>query len=370
VSSSLVRSVIAVMGCVGATSLPLCAQEHRRLTEEVRIGSVDEGPASFGDIRGIATNAKGWVFVLDFSTQDIRVFDAQGRHLKTVGRKGSGPGEFQNANGIARAPDGTLWLNDPANARFTALDSDGGYQSSFTVPATGYGFLWVGGVDPAGRLFDEIYVRNEQGYRTALRRFSADRQRVDTLSVPVCTDPSRSTPQLYVIKSNNMEAHITVPFTAGPVTAIDPAGYAWCGMNDRYLITKTALGRDAPVAVVRQAAQPLPVTREDREKALAPTRKQFPGAVLNESRIPRVKPLIERLVVDDRSRLWVKRTTADGHTQFDVFGPDGKPVAVVDSPLHLDSWAPLRIEGDRVYAIVRNEDDVPFVVRLRIARAP
>jgi hypothetical protein len=214
------------MGWAGFASLPLAAQEHWRLTEEVRIGSVDEGPASFGDIRGIATNAKGWIFVLDFSTQDVRVFDAQGRHLKTVGRKGSGPGEFQNANGIARAPNGTLWLNDPANARFTALDGDGGYQSSFTVPATGYGFLWVGGVDPAGRLFDEIYVRNEQGYRTALRRFSADRQRVDTLSVPDCSDPARSAPQLYVIKSNNMEAHITVPFTAGPVTAIDPAGYA------------------------------------------------------------------------------------------------------------------------------------------------
>jgi len=190
------------------------------------------------------------------------------------------------------------------------------------------------------------------------------------LSVPDCSDPARSAPQLYVIKSNNIEAHITVPFTAGPVTAIDPAGYAWCGMNDRYLITKTGLGRDVPVAVVRRAAEPLPVTREDREKALAPSRERFPGAVFDESRIPKVKPLVERLVVDDRSRLWVKRTSGDGHTQFDVYTPEGKPVAVVDFPLRLDGWAPLRIEGDLVYGIVRNEDDVPFVVRLRIARTP
>jgi hypothetical protein len=365
-----VRSIVVLVGCAGFASLPLAAQDHWRLTEEVRIGSVDEGPASFGDVRGIATNAKGWTFVLDFSTQDVRVFDAQGRHLKTVGRKGSGPGEFQNANGIARAPDGTLWLNDPANARFTALDSDGAFISSFPVGSAGYGFLWVGGVDRAGRLFDEIYLPNAAGYRTALRRFSVDRKQVDTLSLPDCADPARPTPQLYVIKSNNMEAHITVPFTAGPVTAIDPAGYAWCGMNDGYLITKTALGRDAPVAVVRRAAEPLPVTRQDREKALAPNRERFPGAVFDESRIPKVKPLIERLVVDDRSRLWVKRTTADGHTQFDVFGPDGKAVAVVDSPLHLDGWGPLRIEGDRFYGIARNEDDVPFVVRLRVARVP
>jgi len=109
---------------------------------------------------------------------------------------------------------------------------------------------------------------------------------------------------------------------------------------------------------------------EDREEALAPSRERFPGAAFDESRIPKVKPLIERLVVDDRSRLWVKRTTRDGHTQFDVFGPDGRPVAVVDSPLRLDSWAPLRIEGDLVYGIVRNEDEVPFVVRLRITKAP
>jgi hypothetical protein len=68
-----------------------------------RIGSVDSGPASFGDIRGYAVNDRGWVFVLDYSTQDVRVFDSPGAFLKTVGRMGSGPGEFRNANGIVGA---------------------------------------------------------------------------------------------------------------------------------------------------------------------------------------------------------------------------------------------------------------------------
>jgi hypothetical protein len=139
-------------------------------------------------------------------------------------------------------------------------------------------------------------------------------------------------------------------------------------MNDRYLLTRTALGGDTPLATIRQTAQPLPVTKEDREKVLAPTRKQFPGAVFDESRIPKVKPLIERMVVDDRSRLWVSRTTADGHTQFDVFGPEGRLLAVVESPLTLAIWTPLLIEGDQVYGLVRNHDEVPFVVRLRVTR--
>lgn len=366
-SSIRLATLLAV--CAGLAVQPLECQERWTLTEDLRIGSVEDGPNGFSDIRGLATNAQGWIFVLEFSTQDIRVFDAQGRYLKTVGRKGSGPGEFQNANGIARAPDGTFWLNDPANARFTALDREGRYQATLPVPNAGYGFSWIGGVDRDGRIFDQIFLPDPQGYRTALRRFSADRSRSDTVAMPECWDRSRPAPQFYVVKSKNMEAHIGVPFIAGPVTAIDPAGYAWCAVSDRYLITRTALGGNAPVAVVRQAAQALPVTREDREKALAPTRKQFPGAVLDESRIPKVKPLIELLVVDDRSRLWVKRTTADGHTQFDVFGSDGKPVAVAQSRLSLERWAPLRIEGDQVYGIIRNEDEVPFVVRLRITRA-
>ena len=95
---------LALLSCLLAGTLP--GQAPWRLVEEVRVGSPDPGPASFNDIRGLATNRQGWLFVLDFAAQDIRIFDAAGRYLRTEGRKGSGPGEMRWCQ---RAPLTTAW---------------------------------------------------------------------------------------------------------------------------------------------------------------------------------------------------------------------------------------------------------------------
>jgi hypothetical protein len=80
---------------------PLNAQARWTISEEIRIGTTNEGPHSFNDIRGFAIAPDGSILILDYQTQDIRVFDPRGRHVRTVGRSGSGPGELRNANGMA-----------------------------------------------------------------------------------------------------------------------------------------------------------------------------------------------------------------------------------------------------------------------------
>jgi hypothetical protein len=65
----------------------------------------------------------------------------------------------------------------------------------------------------------------------------------------------------------------------------------------------------------------------------------------------------------------VRRTSADTTASvFDVFDRTGSHVASVEAP-----FAPWRflnpvIRGDQFYALVRDEDDVPYVVRARIVR--
>jgi hypothetical protein len=84
------------------------------------IGVLD-GPSeyTFGSIREVASDAFGYLFVLDVGGFGIRWYDHTGRHRGNIGRTGSGPGELRNPSGLA--VDWRNWLHvlDPGNQRIS-----------------------------------------------------------------------------------------------------------------------------------------------------------------------------------------------------------------------------------------------------------
>lgn len=79
----------------------------------------------------IAIAANGDVFVAQGHTPgptgDARVlkFNKEGKFIKSWGGKGSGPGQFQVAHGIAIDGKGLLWVADRENQRMQLFDQDG-----------------------------------------------------------------------------------------------------------------------------------------------------------------------------------------------------------------------------------------------------
>src|SRR5688500_5537398 len=72
----------------------------------------DERPDyAFSYIWDMAVDHQSRVFVLDRGSGNVRLFDANGRFLRALGGKGSGPGEFQLATQLGFAGD-SLWLVD------------------------------------------------------------------------------------------------------------------------------------------------------------------------------------------------------------------------------------------------------------------
>jgi DNA-binding beta-propeller fold protein YncE len=64
------------------------------------------------------------IFVSDTGTHDIKVFDSQGRLMKTIGRRGEGEGEFNFPTHLAFAR-GELYVTDTMNSRIQVLSEDG-----------------------------------------------------------------------------------------------------------------------------------------------------------------------------------------------------------------------------------------------------
>jgi hypothetical protein len=84
-----------------------------------------EGATQFHQIQEIHIDPRGRLWVADGQSAEIRLFLPDGRHLRTVGGRGEGPGEFQRMRllGSFRGDSVAVW--DLALARLTVLDKEG-----------------------------------------------------------------------------------------------------------------------------------------------------------------------------------------------------------------------------------------------------
>jgi len=90
--------------------------------------------------------------VLDRQADELRIFAPDGSHIRTVGRKGAGPGEYRAANGLLWLAPDSLLVIDQQSERFTVLTKDGQYVRSVNR-ALGY-FGWIAN---AGLYGDRLY---------------------------------------------------------------------------------------------------------------------------------------------------------------------------------------------------------------------
>lgn len=358
---------LATAGCGGSAEIAEGGPTWT-LTETLRIRSSDEGPTSFSWVKGIAVDARGRIHVYEHSTQDIRVFGPDGSYLQTIGRRGAGPGELANAEGIVFASDGSLWVRDAGNSRFTVFNADG----DFLTAHSSY-FCWSQGVwmprVSEGRLVDYDCRPRAGGvdyfviaYRTA-GAFG-----VDTLGPRAeCGTRELAEAATWITPRENGMMFRQIPFAPRGVGAIGPSGETWCAPNSaEYALLR--LGPAGDTLRVTRAVTALPVTQAERDSVIAGIEAQGPTGV-DFSRIPATKPVIDRVSVDDEGRAWVQRSDAEGNVLLDVFGADGAFLATARlGRVATGIRMPFVVHGDDVYLTVLDENDVPQIARYRITR--
>ena len=75
---------------------PLSKTPILELKEDLSIGGPDaQGDDVFSQARQVVADDAGTMYVLDEQASDVKVFDASGKYLRTIGRKGQGPGELE-----------------------------------------------------------------------------------------------------------------------------------------------------------------------------------------------------------------------------------------------------------------------------------
>jgi hypothetical protein len=362
-AAALLLSFLASCSDSGASDVPEPAP--RPLVEELRIGAVDGGPAAFGTIMALEVDADGNVYVADGLAKEIRVFSADGAHLRSFGREGGGPGEFRMISGMVWGPDGRLRVMDPIAGRLSTMDAEGGHHGaqarefSFAVSIP-----WSGGVDREGRVYDMTSTRTDAGEtRRVFVRYRPEGERLVGIDT-ILLDASRAE-TVEVRRTPGLTERVSIPFSPVERWRLAPDGSVWVGSTGTYRLARVDFAGDT-LARLRHGRAPLPVTPAERDSAAA-------AEGVPADRVPAVKPAFHSFLVDDEGRVWVAPYAAPGSsgTTWDVFSPSGAHLATLATPLSLDTEHPVPVvRASVLYAVVRDDMDVPYVVRLRVPPLP
>jgi DNA-binding beta-propeller fold protein YncE len=94
-----------------------------------KAGVPGDGPDTFNQPSDVITAPNGDIFVADGhggnTNARIVKFDKNGKFIKTWGKKGTGPGEFDTPHSLAMDSKGRLFVADRANNRIQIFDQDG-----------------------------------------------------------------------------------------------------------------------------------------------------------------------------------------------------------------------------------------------------
>ena len=160
------------------TSDPASSDATCTISEEpvLIIGEDEEDDNQwFTSIRGMGRLSDGSVVAVDRRTAEVRIFDETGRHLRSMGSSGEGPGEFLNPYILWITAGDTLWIGDYRPWRYNAFTAQGQFVRRVSLSPA---FL---NSSRAGGVLDNGYTVNSRLDWVRLGNFDAP----DTLIVEV-----------------------------------------------------------------------------------------------------------------------------------------------------------------------------------------
>ncbi len=338
------------------------------LEEDLRIGTAAGDRAhQFEQVGGVAVDATGAIHVLD--GREIRVFDGEGAHLRSMGRAGEGPGELARPSAILIGAGDTIFVPDSRNGRVQLYGPRG--DPSGSLPITGPGIPLAWGMMPDGTLVQEL--RTDR----ILILTRKDRENAaDTLA---------STPvgEAMVIREGIPQMTL---FGAEPMWVVTTDGRLVTGRTSHLRFeVRTASGRLE--RVVHTPSQRRPFTdaeQGDFRARLADVYADSPPSPATDRMLRSLEyadhyPTFATLFAGPDESIWVQRAKrvsemtpldleqldvrAVAAPVFDVFDREGRYLGPLAVP---DSFEPLLTVGHHLYGTVRDELGVQYVVRLRV----
>lgn len=322
-------------------------------------------------VRGLMRLVDGTIVVANAGSQELRMYGPDGRHIRSVGRMGDGPGEFQDIFHAVSCGADSIVVFDRQALRISVFDGALRFLHSFSSP-----LLIEGGWAPLSVSCQSdgtmaVVGRGAPPGPRAAEPSGPSRSRVPVFIGSPHVDDFRQVgvfdgPESYLWRDATSGYLGARPF--GKVTSIAVANdHLYVATGDAYEIAAHTL--DGGLSrLIRKRHTPVPVTLRDVERfkeemldtLSQPRWRRLVEPLIDRAEHPEAMAAYGRMVVDETGHLWVEEYVrpGDDRRRWTVFTGEGTMLGEVETPFDLD----VRQIGREFVLGVRKDDmDVEHV---------
>jgi hypothetical protein len=346
-----------------------------QMVEAARITGNEGTAGELIEPQALAVDAQDRIWVVDQKPAVIKVYAPDGTFIRSVGREGQGPGEFQV--GFIAIRGEHVVVQDPRTSRATLFDTAGTFIRSWHTACCYWSPIHM---DRESRIYIPSPHPPEarESIQATWLRYRPDGKLVDTLVIPRLTAAEQ---KVWTIRSgagqNRIMMSMGIPFAPSQLSAYDPAGGVLTGWSGDYSLVVTRTGTDT-VGIFGRSWAPEPITGEMKRDTVESmvgrmTRQNRMDEALvrgtfSASDIPDAMPAFLGIHVDEAGYRWIRLGAApvQGGMIYDVFDPDGAWLGPVRVPATFSPWAPQHWGRDGLVLSTIDEDGMPVVLVYRV----
>ncbi|MCK5035169.1 MAG: 6-bladed beta-propeller [Candidatus Sabulitectum sp.] len=336
-----------------AYTLPL-ADSYLTITDSIGV-ELGDSNFVFGVIIEACFTPAGDIAILDGQKANVAMFTPAGEFIRTIGRDGSGPGEFLLPAGMAFRPEGGLVVADGMGLKLVYFDENYDLVSEALgfVPSPPAQLVAIEGMEIIGMKPDF-----EQGEDGMFMGFTVAKWEMDN-SIPTVVYYSQMSP-FNPADLSSMANDVAV-FAA----ADDGRVFTSQMSTEEYSYTAWTPEGEEIFTYVNEDYQRVEKTQSemDLEAEMVNARiiaQGMPPSMANWEP-DTYRAAISRMAIDGLDRLWVTKGEA-GTATFDVFDLDGNLLftAAIDAGEAAEKWDVI-ISGENFVSYDMNPEDYPRV---------
>jgi hypothetical protein len=295
-----------------------------KLTEDLCIGkeTKDEN-YMFSELRSVQVDDDGNIYALDPKEILVKIYDKNGKHLRTFGKKGQGPGEFQSAGRMYLAEGEKLTFLDTGNKRFSYYSLNG---ECLKETSCGKWNLNRAHADSKGYIYGETLSIALEGVKQKLLKFDPQFNQISELAdlevkmTPPSINPMPSRFFFSVTKQDNLIWAITSIYELNVVN-----------------------NKGEKIKKIVKDYNSVKITDAEKEKLM----KRYQGLPQDiKLEWPENYPPFYYFALDDRGWIYVSTYEKDvkGNIYFDVFDAESRCFARFSHP-----------EGEILFVVKKNK---------------
>jgi hypothetical protein len=309
------------------------------LKEDFTIGKdTEDANYAFSGLQHVQVDEQEYIYAADWKETLIKVYDKNGKHVRSFGRKGQGPGEIGLPSYLGIFQGNKIVINDQANGKFIIYSRD-------------------------GELLKEISM----GKNRSLTRFKADSEGC-FYAISRTFDQAKTTFELKKFSPAfdplATFASFEVVMTPPVVHAFSPAIFVQITRDEnivwfdplKYELTLMNREGKALRRIIKDF-DPVKITEAHEKRLIQQTwgDRGIPPGISFE--VPKHFPPVRSFYVDDEDRIYVRtydyiNKGGDQLDRYDVFDPEGRYIAKFYHPRAETIQV---IRKNKVYARVEEE---------------